>query len=92
MLHPKPELPDDTLIDRVQFPTRISNALNAAGLKEVGEVRESSDEALLSLPDLGRGSVAYLRETLGLRSSDGVRLAACGRPTQKSMFARIYAR
>jgi len=73
MLHPKPELPDDTLIDQVHFPTRISNALGAAGLKTVGEVREASDATLLSLQDLGLGSVTHLRETLGLPSCDGVR-------------------
>jgi hypothetical protein len=41
--------------------------------KTVGEVREISDETLLSFQDLGTASVAHLRETLGLPSSDGVR-------------------
>jgi hypothetical protein len=41
--------------------------------KTVGEVRETSDEILLSFPDLGEGSVAHLRETLDLPSCDGVR-------------------
>jgi hypothetical protein len=36
---------------------------------QLGEVRETSDDALLSLPDLGKGSVAHLRETLGLPTS-----------------------
>jgi hypothetical protein len=48
--------------------------LVAAGLETVGEVRETSDEILLSFQDLGRASVAHLRETLGLPSVDGVRL------------------
>ena len=73
MLHPAPELPDDTLIENVRFVTRIRNALNAAGMKTIGEVRETSDDTLLSLPDLGRASIAHLRETLGLPSTDGVR-------------------
>jgi DNA-directed RNA polymerase alpha subunit len=73
LLDPTPELPDDTLIDDVRFATRIRNALNAAGLKTVGEIRETSDEILLSFQDLGQGSVAHLRETLGLPSTDGVR-------------------
>src|ERR1700676_1792149 len=55
------------------FATRVRNALNAAGMKTIGEVRETSDDRLLSLPDLGSGSIAYLRETLGLPSTDGVR-------------------
>ena len=73
MLYPAPELPDDTLIANVRFSTRVRNALNAAGLKTVGEVREASDATLLSLRDLGQGSVAHLRETLGLPSTDDVR-------------------
>src|SRR5882757_5507637 len=73
MLYPAPELPDDTLIEQVRFSTRIRNALNAAGLKTIGEVREASDEVLLSLPDFGKSSIAHLRQTLGLPSSDGVR-------------------
>ena len=73
MVAPTPELPDDTPIERVLFSTRIQNALRAAGLKTVGEVREISDEALLALPDFGKASVAHLRQTLGLPSTDGVR-------------------
>ena len=75
MLYPAPELPDLTLIEQVQFSTRIRNALNAAGMKSIGEVREASDATLLSLPDLGPGSVGYLREKLGLPSTEGVRPA-----------------
>jgi DNA-directed RNA polymerase alpha subunit len=71
-VQPTPELPDDTLISQVQFPTRILNGLAAAGLKTVGEVREASDEMLVSLPNLGIHSVAHLRNTLGLPSCDGV--------------------
>ncbi len=73
MLYPAPELPDDTPIDKVRFSARIRNAISAAGWKTVGEIREASDATLLSLPDLGKGSVSYLRETLGLPSTDGVR-------------------
>jgi hypothetical protein len=51
---------------------RIKDALFAAGLKIVAEVREISDEAF-RLPDFGKASVAYLRETLGLPSTHGVR-------------------
>jgi DNA-directed RNA polymerase alpha subunit len=72
-LAPTPELPDDTPIERVRFPTRIRNVLDVAGLRTVGDVREISDDTLLSFQDIGKGSVAYLRETLGLPSCDGVR-------------------
>jgi DNA-directed RNA polymerase alpha subunit len=72
-LYPTPELPDDTPIDAVNFPTRTRKALTHAGLKTIGEVRETPDEVLISLPDFGRGSVAHLRETLGLPSCAGVR-------------------
>ena len=73
MLYPAPELADDTLIENVRFSTRIRNALNASGLKTVGDIREASDATLLSLQDLGKGSVIHLREALGLPSRDGVR-------------------
>jgi len=73
MVAPTPELPDDMPIERIIFSTRIQNALRVAGLNTVGEVREVSDEALISLPDFGKGSLSELRETLGLPSTDGVR-------------------
>jgi DNA-directed RNA polymerase alpha subunit len=73
MLEPTPELPDGTPISDVEFPTRIRTVLAAAGLETVGEVRETSDEILLSFQDFGKASVAHLRETLGLSSTDGVR-------------------
>ena len=73
MFYPAPELPDDTPIDNVRFTTRIRTAVTAAGWKTVGEIREASDATLLSLQDLGKGSVAHLRETLGLPSEAGVR-------------------
>jgi DNA-directed RNA polymerase alpha subunit len=73
LVDPTPELPDDTPVDRVRFPTRIQNVLVTAGLKTVGEVRETADKTLLSFQDLGPGSVTHIREMLGLPSTDGVR-------------------
>jgi hypothetical protein len=52
MLFPTPELPDNTPIDNVRFGSRIRNALNAAGMKAIGEVRETSADALLNCPAL----------------------------------------
>jgi DNA-directed RNA polymerase alpha subunit len=72
-LAPTPELPDETPTRGVNFPLRIKNALFAAGLKTVGEVRELSDEDLLRLPHFGKGSVIQLRTILGLPSTEGVR-------------------
>src|SRR3954453_3409188 len=45
---PSPELPDDALIEGLNLPTRIRNALINAGFKTVGDVRESSDKTLFS--------------------------------------------
>jgi hypothetical protein len=73
MLYPAPDLPDDTPVENVRFTTRIRKTLSAAGMTTIGDVREVSDAALLSLPDFGSGSLSYLRETLGLPSTDGVR-------------------
>jgi len=65
VLYPALGLPDETPIVNVRFSTRITNALNAAGLMTVGEIREASDATLLSFQDLGASSIAQLRETLG---------------------------
>jgi DNA-directed RNA polymerase alpha subunit len=73
LVDPTPELPDDTPIGNIRFPTRLRNVLATAGLTTVGEVRETADETLLSFQDFGPGSVTHLRETLGLPSTDGVR-------------------
>ena len=79
MVAPTPELPDDTPIERVLFSTRIQNALIAAGLKTVGEVREVSDETLDRVfPGFGRGSLSDLRKNLGLPSTDGVKAIEIG--------------
>ena len=72
-IDPAPELPDDTPIDRVRLPTRIRTALNDAGVKTIGEIREATDDTLLGFKNLGHVSLAYLRRTLGLPSSGGVR-------------------
>ena len=71
MLDPAPELPDETPNDKVRFSSRIRNAILAAGWNTVGEIREASGATLFSLPDLGKGSVCYLRDTLGLPSTEG---------------------
>jgi hypothetical protein len=47
-----------------RYSTKIGNAY-------VGEVREISDETLIRLPDLGKGSLTALRGKLGLPSTDG---------------------
>jgi DNA-directed RNA polymerase alpha subunit len=73
MLDPTPELPDDTPLEQVDLPPRIRTALEAAGMKTVGQVRDAPDETLLGLQDVGKASVAHLRETLGLPSTEGVR-------------------
>ena len=67
-LCPTSELPDDTPLEHVQLSARIRNALNFGGFKTVGEVRTASDAELLSLQDLGQGSVNHIRETLGLKA------------------------
>jgi len=69
LIYPTPETPDDTRIEDIRFPTRVRNALAEIGLKTVGEIRESSDVALRSIPNLGNSSVAYLRQVLGRKRS-----------------------
>jgi len=54
MLQPTPELLDNTPLDNVELPARIRNVLATAGLQTIGEVREISDETLLSFQDIGK--------------------------------------
>jgi DNA-directed RNA polymerase alpha subunit len=72
-LHPTPELPDDTPLESIRFPTRIYNVIVSTGFKTVGQIRETSDVELLTLQNCGMSTVAYLRETLGFPSTEGVR-------------------
>ena len=62
-----PELPDDTLVEMVRLPTRIRNAVKFAGLKTIGDLRETTDEEFVSIPNLGPGSVTWLRARLSER-------------------------
>ena len=66
--YPATDLPNDTPLKHVVLSTRIQNALAFGGIKTVGDVRMASDAALLSFPDLGKGSVRHLRKTLGLKA------------------------
>ena len=80
MIDPSPELPDDMSIANVELPLKVREALTAAGLRTVGDVREAPDAKVLRIPDLGENWLALLRKILGLPSSLGVRCDAT--PTQ----------
>ena len=69
MIDPSPELPDDVPIAVVELPPKVREALNTAGLRTAGDVREATDAKILRIPDLGQSSLALLRKTLGLPSS-----------------------
>jgi hypothetical protein len=85
-IEPTPELPDNIAILEVRFPTRIRNVLFAAGIKTVGEVREMSDQALLSLPGFATTSITQLHEMLGMPSSNRVKKLG-EKPIQKARVA-----
>jgi DNA-directed RNA polymerase alpha subunit len=72
MLDPIPELPDDTLVEIVNLPQRVRDALLLGGIRTVGQVRETPDCELLNLPNIGKSSLEHLRQSLGLPSSEGV--------------------
>lgn len=82
MIYPSPELPDDMSIANVELPPKVREALTAAGLRTVGDVREAPDAKILRILDLGENWLALLRKILGLPSSLGVRCDAT--PTQAS--------
>jgi DNA-directed RNA polymerase alpha subunit len=54
----------------------MREALLAEGLKTVGEIRKKSDQQLLGIRDLGKGSVDHLRGSLGATSVPVMRQAA----------------
>jgi len=70
MFDPTPDLPDDTLIEMVRFPTVVRNALRTAGVKRISEIRAMSDGELRRLRLIGKANVAYLRKMLGSSPSD----------------------
>ena len=82
MIDPSPELPDDTPILNVELPLRVREALVAAGLTTIGEIRETPDKEILRIQHLGTSSLALLRKTLGLPSSVGVRGDVVPMPTK----------
>ncbi|HMF69193.1 MAG TPA: DNA-directed RNA polymerase subunit alpha C-terminal domain-containing protein [Phyllobacterium sp.] len=73
MIDPSPELPDDVPIASVELPAKVRHALIAAGLGTIGKIRETSDMEILRIQHLGQSSLNFLRDSLGLPSSMGVR-------------------
>ena len=65
-----PDLPNETLVEMVRLPTRIRNAVKFAGLKTIGDLRETTDETFASIPNLGAGSVKWLRAQLSERRQE----------------------
>ena len=65
LLDPSPDVPDDTEINQIRWPTRILAVLTNAGIKTVGEIRETSDADILKFRRGGRQVVAFLRTALG---------------------------
>jgi DNA-directed RNA polymerase alpha subunit len=66
------DLPDDTLVEMVRLPTRIRNAAKFAGLKTIGDLRQTTDKTFASIPNLGLGSVKWLRAQLSERLSPAI--------------------
>jgi DNA-directed RNA polymerase alpha subunit len=73
MIDPSPELPDDIPIASVELPAKVRQALIAAGLRTIGKIRETSDTEILQIQHLEESSLSFLRDTLRLPSSMGVR-------------------
>jgi len=64
MFDPAPNLPDDTLIEMVRFPTVLRNALISAGIKTIGDIRATPDLQLGRVTRIGKESLAFLRNTV----------------------------
>jgi DNA-directed RNA polymerase alpha subunit len=65
LLDPTPDLLDNTKIEQIRWPTRILTVLRNAGIKTVGEIRETSDANILRFHRGGPGVVVFLRRALG---------------------------
>jgi DNA-directed RNA polymerase alpha subunit len=65
LLDPTPDMPDDTEIDQIRWPTRILTVLQNAGIQTVREIRETSDADILRFRRGGPQVVAFLRTALG---------------------------
>jgi DNA-directed RNA polymerase alpha subunit len=69
MIEPSPDLPDETLLQDLNLPTRIQNALAAGGLRTVGEVRKTSSSDLRTFQGVGQNSITAIRKLLGPHSA-----------------------
>lgn len=58
-------------ITQLSLPKRARNALLRAGIMTMEEASEWSDRDLLSLPHIGRASVASLRTHIQSKMKDG---------------------
>ena len=58
-------LPDNASIDDSGLPTIVKNALLAAGLKTVGQVRETPDAVILRQRRIAKGRLRLVRNVLG---------------------------
>jgi DNA-directed RNA polymerase alpha subunit len=68
------------LIEVVGLPIRIRNAVKFAGLKTIGDLRETADEAFANIPNLGPGVCQMAARSLARRSSNDVQRRAFGWP------------
>jgi hypothetical protein len=53
----------------VRFSTIVRNGLLLAGFKTIGEIRTTADRDLCSKRRFGPSRLAYLRKTLGVKST-----------------------
>ena len=68
MRAPTPQLPDRVLLNAITIPIRLRNALIRAGLRTVGDVRRADDSFIFLRHHIGRASLLYLRENLGIKN------------------------
>lgn len=88
----EPESSADPLIQNLPISLRSFNALNAAGIRTVGELREWSEPQLLKIRNLGRHSLNEIKEVLSdldveLRQASPEELAAIVKPSQRVQCA-----
>lgn len=76
-LKPSFEIPDHTLLENVDLPTRIQNVLALNGIRTVGEPRGTREATLLTFQDL---DIDRLRTFASIRVCHSGRHSAVARP------------
>lgn len=77
----EPKVPGEVTLEKSPLSPSIIHTLESAGYRFVAEVRKSSDEQLLAIPNLGQTTLVKIRRAFGdLTAKDVGYCGKAGRP------------